>query len=217
MKYIYLWQPGTGSHSVEVLRKAACALARYATNDSFEKGRVSGDPIHEEVTEGRRKAWEDARAKGAKWARAGTYSSCGDLAHWLLYKLGCRAEWINRTEHLGWKVQVNISRLVNCPAYVTKGEPLPGDILHVSTPGVTNSDHVCVLVERVTNNLWVTADYGQPYGHLKECIVDRQGNATFIRGRLLKGYVDLAQVSLEESALVPDDFVGGVEDDNPYR
>lgn len=217
MRRVHLWQPGTGAQSVEVIRQAACALALYAVDDDYKKGRVSGDPIHEEVTEGRRKAWEDARKKGAEWARTGTYSSCGDLAHWLLYKLGCREDWVNRREHLGWKVQANIWKLVTCPAYVRKGEPIPGDILHMVTPGIPNSDHVCAIVARTFNDLWITCDYGQPYGLKKDCPIDRQGDVTFVRGRLLKGYVDLSQVALKDSALVPDDFEGGVDDDNPYR
>lgn len=39
------------------------------------------------------------------------YSSCADLAHWLLFRMGVRSGWINRSEHHGWAAGVNVSRL----------------------------------------------------------------------------------------------------------
>lgn len=56
-----------------------------------------------------------------------SYSSCADLAHWMLYRLGVRSKWINRKEHLGWTSQVNVSKLVfSCPV---SRPPKPGEVL----------------------------------------------------------------------------------------
>jgi hypothetical protein len=49
-------------------RNQACALALYAVNG--DAGRNVGDLIHEQVTEGRRRQWEEARKAGAAWALA---------------------------------------------------------------------------------------------------------------------------------------------------
>lgn len=226
MKRIHLWQPGTGEFSLDVARQVAVELARYAVNNDYKKGRGVGDPVHEEVTEGRRKSWEAARAKGAIWARAGVYSSCGDLGHWMYHHLGCRETWINRREHMGWKIGANIWKFVTSPAYVRalKGTPTIGDLLHVANPSITNSDHVCVyvgkkmiVIDGEEVEVITTADYGQPHGLLKDCQVEESNGFTIIRGRTLRGFIDLSKVELTESALVPDHFDFGVPDDNPYR
>lgn len=224
MKRVHLWQPGTGRQDINIVRSAAVALARYAVDD--DRGRRTGDPVHDEVTEGRRAAYERAYAAGAAWARnmpAG-YSSCGDLAHWLLDRLGCRDERvINRTDDAGqipWRAGVNVSRLRWAPWYVSASEhglPEIGDVIHVMTPGVIGSDHVAVLVEQTSRDQWVTADYGQPHGQLRVCQLRDVSRGLQVRGRLLMGWISLALVPLTDSAVVPDDFVGGVEDDNPYR
>lgn len=64
-------------------------LLSYACG-RFDSGRNEDDPIYQGVTEGR-----DVPPFREK------YSSCGDLAHWLLFRLGSRLEMINRKEHLG--------------------------------------------------------------------------------------------------------------------
>jgi hypothetical protein len=226
VKLIHLLEPGTGKFSLDVARQVAAELARYAVNNDYKNGRVTGDPVHEEVTEGRRKSWEDARVKGAEWARAGVYSSCGDLGHWTYYRLGCRSTWINRREHMGWRAQSNIWKFVTSPAYVQalKGTPEIGDLLHVANLSVPNSDHVCILVGKKLAvidgkevEIWTTADYGQPHGLLKDCQVSHANGFIIIRGRTFKGFVDLSKVELSDSAIVPDHFDFGVPDDNPYR
>jgi len=80
-------------------REAAFALLRYAVG---EHGRSTSDPIYRQIVEGR---------------LAPGYSSCADLAHWLLYRLGVRAPWINRAENKpqGWSVSVNLNRLIARP------------------------------------------------------------------------------------------------------
>lgn len=213
MKRIYLWEPGSPVLHVPTVRAAAVALARYAVNDA--KGRGRDDPVHAWITEGRRTANERRRAKGSPEV---PYSSCGDLAHWLLMCLGCRDERIvNRTDDGGvrdWAMCVNLSRLIQSPWYTTHGEPEPGDILHVASP-----HHVAVLLETRPGQ-WITADYGQPYGQRRVCPVRDTYRGKLVRGRVLEGWVSLAalvdQGGLTESALVPGSFAGGVEDDNPY-
>lgn len=217
MKRVYLWKPGTGQLHLPTVRAAAAALARFAVDD--ERGRDVGDPIHEWVTEGRRTQWERAHAAGHAWAQGTPYSSCGDLAHWMLMCLGARDELvINRGDDGGvvdWKPGPNITRLVGSRWYQTDGVPEPGDILHVASP-----HHVAVLLEHVSDDQWVTADYGQPYGERRVCPVRRTASGLVVRGRILQGFVSMARVvgegGLVESGIVPDGFVGGVADDNPY-
>ena len=50
-----------GKVKPEHRRRVALALAAYATNDG--RGRDVGDPVHEAITEGRRLANEQRRAK----------------------------------------------------------------------------------------------------------------------------------------------------------
>lgn len=83
----------------DLVRGAMLANARLATNDSA--GRNQGDTLFEEITEGRQ------RCRG--------YSSCGDLIHWCLRRIGLRDERIlNREDDQGdvtWRVSRNISLL----------------------------------------------------------------------------------------------------------
>ena len=222
MKRILLRPPGTSGIHLPTVRAAAVALGRYAVDDG--RGRAVGDPVHEQITEGRRLQYERALAAGAEWARkmpAG-YSSCGDLAHWLLLCLGVRNETtLNRGDDGGvhpWLAGPNMSRLVRSPWYVPaseRGMPDDGDILHVAAP-----DHVSVLLEQVSPDQWLTADYGQPDGRQRVCQVRDVSQGIMVRGRVLQGWVSLGLLAtsgaLVESAIVPDDFVGGTPDDNPH-
>jgi hypothetical protein len=102
------------------------------------------------------------------------YSSCGDLAHWMLFRLGVRLAWINRAECRGWRVGANINKLVPPPigacgqARPWRGGPLDGgDVLIIANkwPAGTDAHAVCVCVEEPG---WLgTAEYGQPGGALK--------------------------------------------------
>lgn len=159
-------------------------------------------------------------------SKFGGYSSCGDLAHWLLLCLGCRDEIVlNRSDDGGevpWKAGPNIFRLATSPWYIHASEygiPDDGDILHVQRASGTG-DHVSVLLSKDSPDRWTTADYGQPHGRLKDCELRDVSRGLQVRGRLLVGWVSLGLVvtlgALTESAIVPDDFEGGVDDDNPY-
>lgn len=231
MKRVYLQQPGRPIATIaglkattllvdeQLLREAAVALGRFAVNG--EKGRDSGDPVHDWVTENRRKENERRRARGSPEV---PYSSCGDLGNWLLMCLGVRDERIINRDWDGgvvpWKIGKNVARLVGAPGYVrARGGLLPkrGDVLHVcgSTP---NSDHISVLdsydLEAGTLRSY---DYGQPCGRQRDRRIKRNGRDLRIDDRTLRGWIDLERLKLIESAIVPPDFEGGIIDDNPYE
>lgn len=222
MKRVYLsGAPGDiASPDVQTLRDAAVALALFAVNG--DRGRDVGDPVHEWVTEGRRRQYEFAYAAGAAWTRKiPPYSSCGDLAHWILMCIGCRDErYVNKTGDGGdvpWQIGANISRLLTLPSYVSASRangrlPRPGDILYVAAP-----DHVSILIEWDTGSGYVTTcDYGQPYGKKNRRALIRRGSLMFVGTRTLMGWVDISGVALSETAIVPNDFAGGWPDENPY-
>lgn len=129
--------------------KALCALATGAS-----VGVTAESAIYIQVTERR------GEYKG--------YSSCADLAHWMLFNLGVRLPLINREEHHGWTSGVNVSRLAysflavdSCP-----GETYyPGDILIVWSRPDTSDAHVLVVSEHWDCELR-TAEYGLPGGRL---------------------------------------------------
>lgn len=231
MKRVFLVPPGEpltdGNGKLRgdplVLRAASVELGRFAVNG--DAGRGIGDPVHEWVTEGRRKQYEDALHAGAEWAiklqKTGGYSSCGDGGHWVLFCLGVRDErYVNRDTDGGthpWAMGVNVSRLTELPAYVRAARapdqlPKPGDILHVAAP-----DHVDILesLDFGTNEVW-TFDYGQPYGRRRKHLLTRRGSLVMVGDRVLQGWVDIEKIALAESALVPDSFAFGTLDENPY-
>lgn len=223
VKRVYLGAPGQ-QPDPELLRAAAVALAAFGVNG--DRGRKVGDPVHEWITEGRRKQFELALTRGDAWAielnRHGGFSTCGEFGHWLLFCLGYRDErTLNRDGDGGvvpWKAVVNITRLVTCPGFVrsTRERPSfrPGDILHVALP-----DHVAVVesIDFEAEKL-VSANYGGPYGHraVSVCAYRERFGSTLIGARTLQGWVDLERLTYTESAIVPNDFELGTPDDNPY-
>ena len=138
-------------------RALAAELVEYACGGS--DGRPETDSVYQAVTEG--------RDRGAMQRR---YSSCGDLAHWLLYRLGVRLPFVNRAEHQGWTSGVNVSRLAfERFADIDPGRTarfLPGDIGIVwSTPEATDA-HVFVILEDAQPDALLVGEYGQPGGHV---------------------------------------------------
>jgi len=123
---LYVWQT------------AAVALVEYACGISSE-GRDKDDPVYQQVVEGRDVAPFRAR-----------YSSCGDLAHWLLERLGLDEPWVNRASLGHYHVGANVSDLSGCPIHLVPSgadwAPAPGDILEIwNTPGGSDA-HVCVYL-----------------------------------------------------------------------
>src|SRR6187402_1659302 len=93
----------TPSTDESAWQEAVLALARYACG--YEKGRSKDDPIYAMVTEGRDVG--EFRKQ---------YSSCGDLGHWILERLGVRERWVNRKSLKQYMVGANVSRLgLACP------------------------------------------------------------------------------------------------------
>ena len=183
-------------------REYAVALARYAVNGHH--GRGVGDPIHEEVTEGRRKQYEDAMRAGAEWAKKMVpYQSCGDLIAWLLYRLGCRNErLVNRTADEGavaWAPVKNVTNITGASGYrKAKGGavPQPGDALFLLQHG----GHLAVLLEwDEARRVAVSADYGQPYGRLRERAIGPVHGGWTLGGVALDGWLDLDSVEWSAS------------------
>lgn len=134
-------------------REAARAWCEFATRD---KGRLANDPVYRWIVEGR--------------DRGPSYSSCADLGHWLLYRLGVRCAFINRTEHNGHRPVVNVARLCvrpvgTCPAArrLTLDEfPDTGDIIIAWSEPDTSDAHVMVVdTYSRDNQLLSTWDLGQ--------------------------------------------------------
>lgn len=145
----------------------AIELLSYACNGYV--GRDELDSIYQQIVEHRDGPTAEARKK---------YSSCADLAHWLYYRLGVRAKFINRKEHTGWKSGVNLNRWVgprigtNPYGIKPKFQPTievpvykfePGDVVTVNN---SSGGHVmCVTGQQ--DNLLHTSEYGQPGGRLR--------------------------------------------------
>lgn len=178
-------------------REMAEKLIRFACLNAAP-GRLFDDPVYKAVVEGRQeetatyiRKWEATPAAQRKGPRP-FYSSCGDLAHWLLFRLGVRFPWINRDEHDGWNFQGadnNVTTITCRPIGSNKiARPVgsnmrffAGDILVVGTasPGTT---HVSCVIEHVPEmDLLVTGDYGQPHGAIRDTPVDIVG------GKLRRG------------------------------
>lgn len=136
--------------SVDQLRMDASAWCEAAVDG--DNGVKFNNPVYQAVTE--------HRDPGPG------YSSCGDLGHWLLYRMGVRSKWVNRQEHLGWKAGLNVSMLAfTCPV---ARAPRPGEVFHrgdifiVWTKPQGTDAHVDVCdffdVESKVSKSW---DYGQ--------------------------------------------------------
>ena len=149
--------------TTEARRKLALEFLDIATNG--EQERNEGDAIYIAVTEGR--------------DSGKSYSSCGDLAHWLLYRLGVRCSYVNRAEHNGWRTGQNISWLAfgcavaRAPKAGEKYEA--GDILLIWNKESGTDAHALVVREHNEVEL-LTAEYGQPGG--------AQRRRTFVNGKI---------------------------------
>ena len=134
------------------------------------------------------------------------YSSCGDLAHWLLYALGCRQAWINRGEHRdgdlgkpGWDVAVNVSRLAFSAPTSVRQTPMPGymvvapgDIMICWNDAKGTDAHVFLAAahQRLPGTLRV-AEYGQPGGHIVDRIVAARDGKLFNGRRQIQRWLPL--------------------------
>lgn len=175
--------------SFELFQAAAVALDLWAIGG--EKGRSKDDPVYEAVTEG--------RDRGAMRAR---YSSCGDRAHWKLFRLGVRAPWVNRAEHKGWRVGANISAIASaCGAPYAAWVPIPGDELLVwNTPQGFDAHSLSIL--EVKGDTFVTANYGAggmsaaawPGARRGEAVWKRNGSVWHYGAKRIQRVLRLAEI-----------------------
>ncbi len=143
--------------NLELWQRAAVALDEWACGG--EKGRDKRDPIYRAVTENR----------DGGLVPYDKYSSCGDRAHWRLWRLGVRLPFVNREERTplpgDWHVGVNISELWNAkhgaPAVAPGRDwmPEPGDELLIWLTGF-DAHSLSVLSYDAATNTARTANYG---------------------------------------------------------
>lgn len=156
--------------TLEGMRTAARWFLKHACNDMA--GRPESDPVYQIITE--------HRDKGVMQQK---YSSCGDLAHWMLWRLGFRVKQLNREERVrsepsagyGWRVGQNVSQLVALSNALKLDSPLvddlasydAGDVLVVWQLQSTADAHVICPTAGYLNGVLPTAEYGQPGGELR--------------------------------------------------
>ena len=166
-------------------RALAAELVEYACGGA--DGRPESDLVYQAVTE-----WRDFGASQR------SYSSCGDLAHWLLFRLGVRLPFLNRAEHLGWTSGANVSRLAF--ANVAEFDPrpdarfLPGDIGIVWSKREGTDAHVFVILEDAQPSALLVAEYGQPGGHVRARAIGYEGGLLRIGARTLHRVLRLDRV-----------------------
>jgi len=221
MKRVHLVD-SNGQRDLAMVRRASIAIASYFCNG--DQGWVVGDPIFEYVTEGRQSSHNKLYAQGkVKFP----YFSCGDLVHTVLVFLGVRDEHlINRNMDGGvhpWEPQQNILRPQQHKSwhvFDSRSVYEGGSWFDVGDPFMTCCDpHVAIFEDIDFNKGELTSyDYGQvsakgqAQGIRKHRTVHMEGNRLMIGNKHVVGYVSLADVDLETSAIVPDDFNEGVED-----
>lgn len=154
-------------------------------------GRPQTDPAYLAITEGR-------EAKGTHYG-----TSCGELPHWLLFRLGVRSAFINRNEAHGWRPGVNIAALAFAPMVkvCTPGDQYrPGDVVFIwEKPDTTDAHAMCVIEHDTSTQVLLVAEYGQPGGHLAthqlklgtDMAAGRPRSALFCGGRALQRWVPL--------------------------
>ena len=175
---------------IAAARSLASALCEYACNGDVGRPE-KGDAVYDAVTEG--------RDFGAK------YSSCGDLAHWMLFTLGVRQPFLNRSSiGKGWKQGANVSRLAWCayartPTASDRFEP--GDILVIWNSPKGTDAHVCVVLEDCREDDVSdirTANYGAPGGAIRDSKVSyaksKTGRFPVLGTRRIQRWVPLNRV-----------------------
>lgn len=133
---------------------AAVALCEYACG--YEHGRDKTHPVYIEVTEHRDGPGPQQRAG---------YSSCGDQAWWLLYRLGLRKPWMNRAANGTYNIGMNVADLTGCPVcqhgpFGADYSPQPGDILEIWNSPTTGDAHVCIVLAANDAGILRTANFG---------------------------------------------------------
>jgi hypothetical protein len=155
------------------------------------------------------------------------YSSCADLAHWLLYRLGCRQSWINRYEHNvgdlgepGWDSQVNVGRLAFTAPLTVRRSPFPGVIasagdIFIQWNHPAGQDAHVFLCRR---------EHGQPGGHIRDRVVTGRDGYLYCGPRRIQRWLkldlcitDAAERGELDDVSFPEGFVPDTEPAPPMR
>lgn len=147
-----------------------------------------GDPLWEEIC-------RDFGGKG---------TTCGFLAHFVLYAIGYRGPILNRTvpdAGIKYMPGANISRIYNLGRapfhrYSTGTAPQLGDIVFLSD-GPPNSEHVLVFTEQVRRGskvFWRSADGGQERNCMK--MRERELVGRTLSGRGVMGWIAIRELRL---------------------
>ncbi len=123
----------------------------------YVRGRTVIDPVAALISEGR--------------GSTPSYSSCGDLPNWMLFRVGVRLPWLNRKEHHGWRVGQNLNALFWPPAPSQEGHSIVhtklecGDMLEIwNRPNGTDAHAICVIDCDPDARVLLTAEGGQKWG-----------------------------------------------------
>ena len=175
---------GLTGEDVDALRLHVKPLLEWAcAGGALDEDR----PHYQAVTEGRDRGTAQDR-----------YSSCGDLAHWLLYRLGCRQHWVNRKENLGWRQGTNVGDLAFGAPTSVRRTPRPGarfdtgDVVIIWNRADGTDAHVMVVYEFGLSPLrLVVAEYGQPGGHIAERKLTVRDGELFVGARQIQRWLPL--------------------------
>lgn len=178
--------PTTGQSGNTPTDRAAYvkSLLEYACNPP--RGRGENDPTYQQIVEGR---------DVGKYQKS--YSSCGDLAHWMLYRLGVRSDFVNRNENKGWKDQANISKLAFCPAAevaTASTQYSPGDIIIIWSEANGSDAHAIVVSEQTGPTKLQTGEYGQPGGAIKNRNIKTKDGLAYMGDRRIQRVIRLEKV-----------------------
>lgn len=129
------------------------------------------------------------------------YSSCRDLAHAGLFRVGVREPWILRAEHRGF---VYGRPVVTAGMVPWSGIVEAGDVLVVARDWPRGRDaHVVCVLEAEAERL-ITAEYGQPGGALKSYPLRDELRGRRVRVRL--PFVEAIRTAFHRGLLVEPDW-----------
>ncbi len=206
-----MYEKGKVKPPLSVWQTAAIALIEWACG--YDVGRSKDDPVYKLVTENRDGPGPEQRKK---------YSSCGDVVHFYLMRLGVRESWINRTDdgvYGPWVSGKNISDLwgSSCPIDIVPNadwKPEPGDILIIWNTGFDS--HVCVALSELEQGKIVLGNYGAggmnpnplPGSNVKPSKLTWNGKQWVIGSRYVQRCLKLSEIVKHVS--VKPDLSGGL-------
>lgn len=155
-------------YSEQAYRDYAEQFLLFCAGNDPLKGRVEKEPVYQLICEGR--DWDyNLHIPDVK------FSSCGELIHCYLFRMGIRSDFINRTENKGWKSGVNIVRLDATLPDSAHGGPRivgavnsqykKGDVLVIWNTGL--DAHTFSVIDH-SNGILTSVDGGQP--GIRKCI-----------------------------------------------